>query len=88
MLTQSKFLNKIPINPKPQILNSAPNPMPSPLRTPKPLSPRAFERQGPSIVIAYATCVDWGHRAGDKAMVQQQVLRRAFALSNQPQCHF
>jgi len=28
---------------------------------------------GPSIVIAYATCVDWGHRAGDKAMVQQQV---------------
>merc|ERR1719464_342043 len=29
--------------------------------------------QGPSIVLAYATCVDWGHRAGDKAMVQQQV---------------
>ncbi|CAK9045892.1 unnamed protein product, partial [Durusdinium trenchii] len=28
---------------------------------------------GPSIIIAYATCVDWGHRAGDKAMVQQQV---------------
>jgi len=28
---------------------------------------------GPSIVIAYATCVDWGHRAGDKAMVMQQV---------------
>merc|ERR1719223_1572067 len=28
---------------------------------------------GPSIVIAYATCVDWGHRAGDKAMVRQQV---------------
>ena len=28
---------------------------------------------GPSIVIAYATCVDWGHRAGDKAMVEQQV---------------
>ena len=27
---------------------------------------------GPSIIIAYATCVDWGHRAGDKAMVQQQ----------------
>jgi len=27
---------------------------------------------GPSIVIAYATCVDWGHRFGDKAMVQQQ----------------
>eukprot|EP00437_Effrenium_voratum_P033959 CAMPEP_0181476616 /NCGR_PEP_ID=MMETSP1110-20121109/41797_1 /TAXON_ID=174948 /ORGANISM="Symbiodinium sp., Strain CCMP421" /LENGTH=1846 /DNA_ID=CAMNT_0023601901 /DNA_START=106 /DNA_END=5646 /DNA_ORIENTATION=- len=29
--------------------------------------------KGPSIIIAYATCVDWGHRAGDKAMVQQQV---------------
>ena len=29
--------------------------------------------KGTSIVIAYATCVDWGHRAGDKAMVQQQV---------------
>jgi len=29
--------------------------------------------RGPSIVVAYATCVDWGHRAGDKAMVQQQV---------------
>jgi len=28
---------------------------------------------GPSIIIAYATCVDWGHRHGDKAMVQQQV---------------
>mmetsp|Transcript_31414 Transcript_31414/g.98497 ORF Transcript_31414/g.98497 Transcript_31414/m.98497 type:complete len:1852 (-) Transcript_31414:149-5704(-) len=28
---------------------------------------------GPSIVIAYATCVDWGHRHGDKAMVLQQV---------------
>merc|ERR1712190_484763 len=28
---------------------------------------------GPSIVIVYATCVDWGHRFGDKAMVQQQV---------------
>ena len=28
---------------------------------------------GPSIIIAYATCVDWGHRAGDKAMVQQMV---------------
>jgi len=28
---------------------------------------------GPSVVIAYATCVDWGHRAGDKAMVVQQV---------------
>ena len=28
---------------------------------------------GPSIVIAYATCVDWGHRAGDKAMVMQRV---------------
>merc|ERR1719210_1358232 len=29
--------------------------------------------KGPSIIIAYATCVDRGHRAGDKAMVQQQV---------------
>jgi homodimeric pyruvate:ferredoxin (flavodoxin) oxidoreductase len=28
---------------------------------------------GPSIIVAYATCVDWGHRLGDKAMVQQQV---------------
>eukprot|EP00746_Dinoflagellata_sp_MGD_P155297 gnl/MRDRNA2_/MRDRNA2_85296_c0_seq2.p1 gnl/MRDRNA2_/MRDRNA2_85296_c0~~gnl/MRDRNA2_/MRDRNA2_85296_c0_seq2.p1 ORF type:complete len:1850 (-),score=450.28 gnl/MRDRNA2_/MRDRNA2_85296_c0_seq2:164-5713(-) len=28
---------------------------------------------GPSIIIAYATCVDWGHRMGDKAMVTQQV---------------
>jgi pyruvate-ferredoxin/flavodoxin oxidoreductase len=28
---------------------------------------------GPSIVIAYATCVDWGHRQGDKAMVNQMV---------------
>lgn len=28
--------------------------------------------EGPSIIIAYATCVDWGHRAGDKAMVHQQ----------------
>jgi len=28
---------------------------------------------GPSIIIAYATCVDWGHRHGDKAMVLQQV---------------
>jgi len=27
---------------------------------------------GPSIIIAYATCVDWGHRFGDKAMVMQQ----------------
>jgi len=27
---------------------------------------------GTSIVIAYATCVDWGHRHGDKAMVLQQ----------------
>lgn len=27
---------------------------------------------GPSIIIAYATCVDWGHRMGDKAMVVQQ----------------
>jgi len=29
--------------------------------------------KGPSIIIAYATCVDWGHRDGDKAMVLQQV---------------
>lgn len=29
--------------------------------------------KGPSIIIAYATCVDWGHRAGAQAMVQQQV---------------
>merc|ERR1719210_1331949 len=28
--------------------------------------------KGPSIIIAYATCVDWGHRWGDKAMVSQQ----------------
>jgi len=28
--------------------------------------------RGPSIIIAYATCVDWGHRHGDKAMVLQQ----------------
>eukprot|EP00931_Biecheleriopsis_adriatica_P069889 TRINITY_DN436_c0_g1_i9.p1 TRINITY_DN436_c0_g1~~TRINITY_DN436_c0_g1_i9.p1 ORF type:complete len:1849 (-),score=485.30 TRINITY_DN436_c0_g1_i9:160-5706(-) len=38
---------------------------------------RAFKEaeayNGPSIIIAYATCVDWGHRHGDKAMVQQQV---------------
>merc|ERR1719197_803499 len=27
---------------------------------------------GPSLVVAYATCVDWGHRHGDRAMVQQQ----------------
>merc|ERR1719197_1186075 len=27
---------------------------------------------GPSLIVSYATCVDWGHRAGDKAMVQQQ----------------
>jgi len=27
---------------------------------------------GPSIIISYATCVDWGHRSGDKAMVMQQ----------------
>lgn len=33
----------------------------------------AEQYPGPSIIIAYATCVDWGHRAGDKAMVQQQV---------------
>jgi len=26
---------------------------------------------GPSIIIAYATCVDWGHRMGDKAMIVQ-----------------
>eukprot|EP00929_Paragymnodinium_shiwhaense_P014329 TRINITY_DN12222_c0_g2_i1.p1 TRINITY_DN12222_c0_g2~~TRINITY_DN12222_c0_g2_i1.p1 ORF type:complete len:1858 (+),score=528.37 TRINITY_DN12222_c0_g2_i1:77-5650(+) len=29
--------------------------------------------EGPSVIVAYATCVDWGHRAGDKAMVQQQI---------------
>eukprot|EP00930_Biecheleria_cincta_P040888 TRINITY_DN279_c0_g1_i4.p1 TRINITY_DN279_c0_g1~~TRINITY_DN279_c0_g1_i4.p1 ORF type:complete len:1874 (+),score=404.50 TRINITY_DN279_c0_g1_i4:640-5622(+) len=38
---------------------------------------RAFKEaeawNGPSIIIAYATCVDWGHRHGDKAMVLQQV---------------
>merc|ERR1719271_1499151 len=28
---------------------------------------------GPSIIISYATCVDWGHRMGDKAMVTQQI---------------
>eukprot|EP00928_Gymnodinium_smaydae_P019150 TRINITY_DN17317_c0_g5_i2.p1 TRINITY_DN17317_c0_g5~~TRINITY_DN17317_c0_g5_i2.p1 ORF type:complete len:794 (-),score=152.86 TRINITY_DN17317_c0_g5_i2:146-2356(-) len=28
---------------------------------------------GPSLIVAYATCVDWGHRMGDKAMVNQQV---------------
>lgn len=28
--------------------------------------------KGPSIIIAYATCVDWGHRFGDKAMIMQQ----------------
>eukprot|EP00933_Yihiella_yeosuensis_P019667 TRINITY_DN15891_c2_g1_i1.p1 TRINITY_DN15891_c2_g1~~TRINITY_DN15891_c2_g1_i1.p1 ORF type:complete len:1850 (-),score=463.66 TRINITY_DN15891_c2_g1_i1:474-6023(-) len=28
---------------------------------------------GPSLLVVYATCVDWGHRHGDKAMVQQQV---------------
>merc|ERR1719421_2631102 len=28
---------------------------------------------GPSIIISYAPCVDWGHRLGDKAMVTQQV---------------
>jgi homodimeric pyruvate:ferredoxin (flavodoxin) oxidoreductase len=27
---------------------------------------------GPSIVLSYATCVDWGHKMGDKAMVVQQ----------------
>jgi len=26
---------------------------------------------GPSLVVCYATCVDWGHRWGDKAMVSQ-----------------
>lgn len=29
--------------------------------------------QGPSLVVAYATCVDWGHRLGDKAMPTQQI---------------
>lgn len=29
--------------------------------------------KGPSLIVAYATCVDWGHRSGDKAMVMQQV---------------
>mmetsp|Transcript_167645 Transcript_167645/g.296840 ORF Transcript_167645/g.296840 Transcript_167645/m.296840 type:complete len:1850 (+) Transcript_167645:144-5693(+) len=28
--------------------------------------------KGPSLIVAYATCVDWGHRFGDKAMVTQQ----------------
>jgi len=28
---------------------------------------------GPSIIVAYATCVDWGHRLGDKAMALQQI---------------
>merc|ERR1712048_970385 len=32
----------------------------------------AEQYPGPSIVLCYATCVDWGHRMGDKAMVQQQ----------------
>lgn len=27
---------------------------------------------GPSLLVSYATCVDWGHRMGDKAMVVQQ----------------
>ena len=27
--------------------------------------------KGPSVVIGYAACVDWGHRAGDKARVRQ-----------------
>merc|ERR1719367_1517730 len=27
---------------------------------------------GPSLILAYATCVDWGHRLGDKAMALQQ----------------
>eukprot|EP00808_Paulinella_micropora_P004940 g19012.t1 len=26
---------------------------------------------GPSLILAYAPCVDWGHAAGSKAMVQQ-----------------
>jgi len=26
---------------------------------------------GPSLIVAYSTCVDWGHRWGDKAMVSQ-----------------
>lgn len=29
--------------------------------------------KGPSLIVAYSTCVDWGHRMGDKAMVTQQV---------------
>jgi len=29
--------------------------------------------KGPSLIVAYATCVDWGHRLGDKAMPMQQV---------------
>lgn len=37
-------------------------------------NPGSTASRGPSIIIAYATCVDWGHRAGDKAMVQQQAL--------------
>eukprot|EP00403_Amphidinium_massartii_P040736 CAMPEP_0178437148 /NCGR_PEP_ID=MMETSP0689_2-20121128/34821_1 /TAXON_ID=160604 /ORGANISM="Amphidinium massartii, Strain CS-259" /LENGTH=1806 /DNA_ID=CAMNT_0020059297 /DNA_START=173 /DNA_END=5593 /DNA_ORIENTATION=+ len=28
--------------------------------------------KGPSLIVAYATCVDWGHRLGDKAMISQQ----------------
>jgi len=28
---------------------------------------------GPSLIVAYATCVDWGHRLGDKAMALQQI---------------
>jgi sulfite reductase alpha subunit-like flavoprotein len=33
----------------------------------------AEQYPGPSIILSYATCVDWGHRMGDKAMVQQQI---------------
>lgn len=29
--------------------------------------------KGPSIILSYATCVDWGHRHGDRAMVLQQI---------------
>merc|ERR1719330_1071428 len=28
---------------------------------------------GPSLIVSYATCVDWGHRLGDKAMALQQI---------------
>lgn len=33
----------------------------------------AEQFNGPSIVLSYATCVDWGHKMGDKAMVTQQI---------------